>query len=37
MMERGTAYTKRPYYKVGDITKGIIRRFEVGEYKKEDA
>jgi hypothetical protein len=36
VMERVTAYTKRPDYKIGDITKEVIRRFEVGEYKKED-
>jgi hypothetical protein len=36
IMDRVRAYTKRPDYKIGDITKEIVRRFEVGEYKKED-
>ena len=36
ILDSVTAYTKRPDYKIGDITKEIVRRFEVGEYKKED-
>lgn len=36
VMARVTAYTKKSEYRLGDLTKEVFRRFEVGEYKKED-
>lgn len=36
VLARVTAYTKKSEYKLGDLTKEVFRRFEVGEYKKED-